>query len=315
MAFKLVDHVKKAKKIWVNGEFMEWDDCKIHVISHVIHYGSGLFEGFRCYATPSGPQVFRLAEHVRRLYDSCRIYRMELGVGQDEFSKAILETIRVNEHESCYVRPIVFRGYGAVGVNPLENPIDLVIATWEWGAYLGEEALKKGVDVCVSSWNRAAPNTFPSMAKCTANYANGQLIKMAAIADGYVEGIALDPSGHISEGSGENLFLVRDGRLYTPSWGSSILLGITRDSVMRLAREVLDLEVVETALPRETLYTADELFFTGSAAEITPIRSVDKITVGSGERGPITKKLQEEFMGIVQGEKEDRWGWLTAVKG
>lgn len=315
MAFKIVDRVKKSDKIWVNGEMMDWDDCKIHVVSHVIHYGSSLFEGFRCYSTSRGPAVFRLEDHTRRLFDSCQIYRMELPVSRDEFNDAVLETIRVNGHESCYVRPIAFRGYGAVGVNPTASPVDLLVITWEWGAYLGEEALKKGVDVRVSSWNRMAPNTLPALAKCGANYANAQLIKLEAIADGYVEGIALDVSGFVSEGSGENLFLVRDGVLLTPPIGNSILQGITRDSVIRIAREILDLEVREVQIPRESLYTADELFFTGSAAEVTPIRSVDRVTIGEGTRGPLTAKIQEEFMGIVQGEREDRWGWLTPVHG
>jgi branched-chain amino acid aminotransferase len=314
MAFKIVDRIKKADKIWVNGEYMAWDECKVHVVSHVIHYGSALFEGFRAYKTPRGPAVFRLKEHIQRLFDSCKIYRMELPITQEEFCQAVLDTIELNKHDACYVRPIIFRGYGAVGVNPMAAPVDLVIATWEWGAYLGAEALEQGVDVCVSSWQRAAPNTFPSMAKCSANYANAALIKMEAVKDGYTEGIALNPAGHISEGSGENIFLVRDGVLTTPALGNSILSGLTRNCVIRIATEILGLEVREESIPREALYIADEVFFTGSAAEITPIRSVDKIPIGKGKRGEITRKLQEEFMGIVAGEREDRWGWLTYVQ-
>jgi len=314
MAFKVVDKVKKADKIWVNGEFMNWDDCKIHVVSHVIHYGSALFEGFRAYKTPRGPAAFRLKEHVRRLYDSCKIYRMEIPYPQRDFAQAVLDTIKVNKHEACYVRPIVFRGYGAVGVNPMPAPIDCVVATWEWGSYLGAEALEKGVDVCVSSWNRQAPNTTPAMAKCSANYASGALIKMEAILEGYEEGIALDRTGYVSEGSGENIFLVRDNVLLTPDLGSSVLAGITRNCVTKIATQVLGLTVREVRIPREALYIADEVFFTGSAAEITPVRSIDKVPIGKGSRGEVTRRIQEEYMGIVKGEREDRWGWLTYAK-
>lgn len=302
----------KSEKIWYNGRFVDWDDCNIHIASHVIHYGSALFGGMRCYETKLGSAVFRVNDHTKRLIDSCKIYRMEPPYTKEDFNNAILETIRVNRMKACYVRPIVFRGYGSLGVNPFPCPIDCAIIIWEWGKYLGQEALEKGVDVCVSSWNRMQPNTFPAMAKASANYMNSQLVRMEAIVGGYVEGIALDPSGHISEGSGENIFIVRNGKLYTPHLASSVLSGITRDSVITLARD-MGIEVIEDALPRELLYVADEVFMTGSAAEITPVRTIDKITVGSGRRGTITEKLQDEFFGIVSGDRPDRHGWLTFV--
>lgn len=299
-------------KIWMNGKFVDWKDAKIHVLSHVVHYGSGWFEGDRCYNTKNGSAVFRLEAHVRRLFDSCKIYRIKVPYSEADFAKAILETIRVNNMKECYIRPLVYRGYASLGVNPFPCPVDCVIAVWEWGAYLGPEAAEQGVDVMVSSWRRAAPDTFPAMAKCVANYANSQLIKMEAIEHGFVEAIALDSDGYVSEGSGENIFLVRDGKLYTPPFAASVLPGITRDSVLVLAKD-LGIEVVEMRLPREMLYIADEVFFTGSAAEITPIRSVDKIQVGAGKRGPVTKRLNDEFMAIVRGEKPDRHNWLTYV--
>ena len=302
-----------TEKIWHNGRFIPWADATIHVLSHVVSYGSSVFEGIRCYSTPAGPAIFRLREHVRRMVDSAKIYRMEnVGYSAEQLAEAMLELVRVNKMEACYLRPIVMRGYGDIGVNPLKNPIDVYIACWSWGKYLGEAALAEGVDVCISSWNRFAPNTLPALAKAGANYMNSQLIKMEAIANGYAEGIALDTAGYVSEGSGENIFVVRDGKIHTPPLGASVLPGITRDSVLALARD-LGIPTVETIIPREMLYIADEVFFSGTAAEITPIRSVDKITIGSGRRGPIAEKLQKEFFGVINGVREDRYGWLTPV--
>ena len=301
-----------TEKIWHNGVFIPWEEARIHVLSHVVSYGSSVFEGIRCYATPRGPAVFRLREHIRRMLDSAKIYRIEVGYKLDELAEAILELIRVNRMSACYVRPIILRGYGEMGVFAGRNPVEVYLACWEWGRYLGEEALAQGVDVCVSSWNRLAPNTLPALAKAGANYMNSQLIKMEALANGYQEGIALDPAGYVSEGSGENIFVVRDGRILTPPLGASVLPGITRDTVIKLAED-LKIPLVETLIPREMLYIADEVFFTGTAAEITPIRSIDRITIGSGRRGPVTEKLQKEFFAIIEGTKPDRHGWLTAV--
>jgi branched-chain amino acid aminotransferase len=298
--------------IWMNGSLVNWADAKIHVASHVIHYGSGVFEGARCYDTPRGSACFRLGEHLKRLLNSAKIYRMEYPLGVDGFINAVLETIRANQFKACYIRPLVYRGYGAPGVNPLGSPVEAVILCWEWGKYLGAEALEKGVDVRVSSWTRSAPNTFPTMAKSVANYASGQLIKMEAVLEGYTEGIALDVHGHVSEGSGENIFLVRDGIIYTPPLHSSVLPGITRDSVMAIAHD-LGYEVHEEVLQREALYIADELFFAGTAAEITPIRSVDKIVVGPGRCGPITNAIQTRFFEVVEGRVPDTHNWLTYV--
>jgi branched-chain amino acid aminotransferase len=299
-------------KVWMNGEFVDWADAKIHIASHVVHYGSGVFEGARCYATPRGSACFRLDAHMRRLYDSAKIYRMEPPVARGPLTEAVLETIRTNEFKACYIRPLVYRGYHTLGVNPLPCPVDIAILLWDWGAYLGQDALKDGVDVCVSSWARSAPNTFPTLAKSTANYANSQLIKMEAVVEGYSEGIGLDTGGYVSEGSGQNLFVVRDNVIYTPPVSASVLPGITRDTVMTLARD-LGFTVREDMLPRELLYIADELFFVGTAAEITPIRSVDKIPVGNGKRGPITEALQQAFFKMINGETPDRHGWLTYV--
>ncbi|MBM3750927.1 MAG: branched-chain amino acid transaminase [Acidimicrobiia bacterium] len=299
-------------KVWMNGKLVDWANATMHVAAHVIHYGSGVFEGARCYSTSKGSACFRLDAHMRRLYDSARIYRMEYAVGQDEMTTAVLDTIKANGLPACYIRPLIYRGYNALGVNPLPCPVDGLILVWEWGAYLGADALEHGVDVRVSSWTRSAPNTFPAMAKSVANYANSGLIKMEAVVEGYSEGIALNPGGMLSEGSGQNLFLVRDHVLYTPTMSSSILPGITRDSVMTLARD-LGFEVREVQLPREMLYIADEVFFVGTAAEITPIRSVDKVTIGSGKRGPVTAALQQAFFDYINGAVEDRHGWLTYV--
>jgi branched-chain amino acid aminotransferase len=304
--------INKSDKIWFNGKFVPWDEAKVHVLSHALHYGSSVFEGMRAYKTVTGTAAFLLDGHVKRLFESAKIYRMEIPYSFDEIKEAILETIRVNKHEACYIRPLVFRGYGDLGVDPRACPVDVIIATMEWGRYLGPEAIEQGVDVCVSSWRRMAPDTFPALAKSGANYANSQLIKLEALENGYVEGIALDVAGYVSEGSGENLFIVRDGNLITPSLNFSLLGGLTRGAVITLAKD-LGVPVQEQAVPRELLYIADEVFFTGSAAEITPIRSIDKMIIGAGRRGPITERLQVEFFGIIEGELPDRHGWLTPV--
>jgi branched-chain amino acid aminotransferase len=298
--------------VWMNGRLVPWKEATIHVASHVVHYGSSIFEGFRAYATPKGTAIFRLKDHTRRLYNSCKIYRMEIPYAQEDFNRAVVETVRANKLRSCYIRPLVYRGYKALGVDPFPNPVDCAILVWEWGQYLGAAALENGVDVKVSSWWRMAPNTFPALAKSGANYMNSQLIKMEAILDGYAEGIALNIRGHISEGSGENLFLVKDGVVHTPPLSSSVLPGITRESVMTLLGE-MGVRVVEDTIPREMLYIADEVFFTGSAAEVSPIRSIDKIVVGAGKRGPVTKRIQEAFFSYVNGAREDTYGWLTYV--
>ena len=302
-----------AKKIWHNGKFIDWDNANIHVMSHVIHYASSVFEGIRCYSTPSGPAVFRLREHIQRLRNSAYIFRMEVEFSIDDLVNACLETVRVNEFQECYLRPIIFRGYGPFGVNPMGNPIETYIASWVWGKYLGAEAMEEGVDVCVSSWARMSSNSLPATAKSAANYMNSQLIKMDAIKNGYVEGIALDSQGNVSEGSGENIFIVKDNILYTPPMSSAVLQGITRDSAMQLAK-LLGYEVREQVMPRASLYIADEIFFTGTAAEITPVRSIDKIKIGNGARGPITAALQKEFFAITSGEKEAPGNWLTFTK-
>jgi len=299
-------------KIWMNGKFVDWKDATIHIATHVIHYGSGVFEGARCYSTPKGSACFRLEPHMRRLMESAKIYRMEYPLDLQPWFNVVLETIRINEMKACYIRPLLFRGYKELGVNPLSIPVDAAVMVWDWGAYLGSAALEEGVDVKVSSWTRMAPNTLPAMAKSTANYANSALIKMEAVVDGYSEGIALDVNGNLSEGSGQNLFLVRDGQILTPPVGSSILGGITRDSIITLAREA-GYTVTETVLPREALYTADEVFFVGTAAEVTPVRSVDKIKVGAGKPGSVTKALQTAFFKVINGEVPDRHNWLTYV--
>ena len=299
-------------KIWMNGKLVEWKDATIHVASHVVHYGSAVFEGARCYATPKGSACFRLDAHMRRLQHSAKIYRMEYPLDLAGWERAVLETIRANEMKACYIRPVVYRGYDSLGVNPLTCPVDAAILLWEWGAYLGQKALEQGVDVKVATWSRMAPNTIPAMAKSAANYANSGLIKMEALADGYAEGIALDVFGNVSEGSGQNLFIVRDGQIHTPPLASSILGGITRDSVITIARD-LGYTVTEAALPRESLYIADEVFFVGTAAEVTPVRSIDKIRIGSGSRGPITEAVQRRFFAVINGEVPDRHGWLTYV--
>lgn len=306
--------LQPTEKIWHNGRLIAWNNAQIHVLSHVVSYGSSVFEGVRCYETQQGPAVFRPREHMRRLIDSAKIYRMELSYSLEQLTDAMLEVIRENNMRACYVRPIVLRGYGDVGVLPGNNPVETYIACFPWGRYLGEAALKDGVDVCVSSWTRIAPNTLPALAKAGANYMNSQLIRMEAAANGYTEGIALDEAGYVSEGSGENIFLVRDGKLLTPPLGASVLPGITRDSIVKIAGQ-LGIPIVETIIPRELLYIADEVFFTGTAAEVTPIRSVDRVKVGSGSRGPITEKIQKRFFDIVDGSAKDEFGWLMPVTG
>jgi len=302
----------KTEYIWMNGELVKWDDAKIHVLSHVVHYGSSVFEGMRVYKTANGPAAFRLNDHTQRLFNSAKIYRMKIPYTVDDLNEAIIKLIGVNKLEECYVRPVAYRGYNSLGVDPSSCPVDVAIAVWPWGQYLGEEALENGVSVCFSSWNRIAPNTMPAMAKSGANYANSQLIKLEAISHGYAEGIALDIHGSVSEGSGENIFMVRKGALVTPTFAASILPGITRSSIIKLA-EAMGIKVIERNIPREALYLADEVFFTGSAAEVTPISKIDNIQVGSGKRGPITEKLQKAFFDIVRGKVEDKYGWLTII--
>jgi branched-chain amino acid aminotransferase len=303
----------KSDVIWMNGKLVPWDDANIHIASHVIHYGSAVFEGVRCYNTPEGPAIFRLDAHTERLFNSAKIYRMDMPYTFEQLSRAQLETVAANKKDACYIRPIVYRGYEQLGVNPFPCPVEVAILVWDWGRYLGQEALETGVDVCVSSWARIAPNTLPAMAKTAANYMNSQLIKMEAIKAGYVEGIALDSDGYLSEGSGENLFLVKNGTLLTPPLVSSVLPGITRDTVVQLARR-LRIPVEEARLPREMLYISDEVFMTGTAAEITPVRSVDKITIGKGARGPVTEALQKAFFDVIECRVPDEFGWLTPVR-
>lgn len=304
--------LQPTEKIWYNGKLVPWNDAKIHVLSHVVSYGSSVFEGIRCYLTDRGPAIFRGIDHVRRLLDSAKIYRMEIPFTTDQLLSAMIETVQSNSLESCYIRPIVLRGYGDVGVLPRNNPVETYIAAYPWGRYLGEEAINDGVDVCVSSWNRIAPNTLPALAKAGANYMNSQLIRMEAAINGYAEGIALDEAGYVSEGSGENIFVIRDGKVFTPPLGASVLPGITRDSIVKIAQQ-LQIPIVETIIPRELLYIADEVFFTGTAAEVTPIRSIDRIPVGAGHRGPITERIQSRYFEVVHGKTGDDFGWLTFV--
>ena len=298
---------EKSDKIWMNGKFINWDEAQIHVLTHALHYGSALFEGIRCYKTQKGPAVFRLDDHLKRLYDSCKIYRMEIPYGLDELKKAILELIKLNKMEECYIRPLVYRGYHHLGVDPTGCPIEIAIAVYKWGKYLENHT------ACVSTWSRLAPNTLPSMAKCASNYMNSQLIKLEAREHGYGEGIALDINGHVSEGSGENIFIVRDSALITPPYGASILPGVTRNTVITKAVE-MGYKVIEENIPREALYIANEVFFTGTAAEISPVTSVDKVKIGCGEAGPITSKIRDNYYKLVRGEIEDKYKWLTYVE-
>jgi len=299
-------------RIWFNGELVAYEDATIHVLSHVVHYGSSVFEGIRAYDTERGPAVFRLREHMARLVDSAKIHRMDLGYSLDELCDAVIDTIADSGLDACYIRPVSFRGHGPMGVNPLKNPVETVVAVWEWGQYLGDEAVRSGVDVQVASWNRPAPNTLPAMAKAGGNYLGGSLIKMEAVMNGYAEGIALSVDGLLSEGSGENLFVIRDGVIATPPQTLSILPGITRDTVIQLARE-RGYEVVEKSLPREALYIADEVFFTGTAAEVTPVRSIDRYPIGNGSRGSITEELQTAYFETLRDVSNPK-GWLTFVR-
>ncbi len=301
-----------ASKIWFDGNMVDWKDANIHVLSHVVHYGTSVFEGIRAYKNENGVAVFRLEEHVQRLFDSAKIYKIEIPYTQEEIAEAILETVRVNDLNGCYIRPIVFKGYGELGVDPSNCPVNVVIAAWEWGSYLGEEGMANGVDIGVSSWRKPAPDTFPTLAKCGANYMNSQLAKLEAIDNGFDEAIMLDYNGHVSEGSGENIFLVEGEKLFTPSMSSSNLRGITRDSIMTVARD-LGYEVVEEVISRERLYIADEVFFTGTAAEVTPIRSIDHRQIGIGKRGPISEKIQAAFFDIVEAKVEDKYNWLSYI--
>lgn len=302
----------KADKIWMDGELIAWEDARIHALSHVVHYGSCAFEGIRCYKGKGAPVVMRLQDHVKRLFDSCKIYRIDVPYTQEDIRTAILETLKANKLHEAYIRPFIFRGFGSLGINPFPCPVHTCIAAWDWGKYLGPEALENGVSVRVSSWRRPAPNTYPALAKVAANYMNSQLIKIEAIQDNFDEGIALDSYGFISEGSGENIFVVINGTIYTPPSSSSILPGITRHCIFQLARD-MNITIKQHVLPRETLYTADEVFMTGTAAEITPVTRVDNLVVGSGKRGEITERLQQAFFGIISGEQKDKFGWLTPV--
>jgi branched-chain amino acid aminotransferase len=309
MAYQL----QETEWIWRDGEFIKWKDATVHVLAHSMQFGSSAFEGFRCYSTPNGPAVFRLEVHLQRLINSCKIYRMEVSYGVDELVAATCELVERNDMDACYIRPMVVRGYGAAGMVPFASPVNVYIPCWPWGTYLGEGALEKGVDACVSSWNRMAPNTTPSIAKIAGNYLGGQLIKMEALANGYDEGIALGRDGLVSEGSGQNVFIVMKGAIYTTPRNGTLLPGITRDSIITLARDA-GLEVHEVPIQREMLYTADEIFLTGTASEVTPVRSVDKIAVGTGKAGEITMKLQRIFLDLVHGKGTDAHGWLTHVR-
>ncbi|HEY3706497.1 MAG TPA: branched-chain amino acid transaminase [Terracidiphilus sp.] len=302
--------LETTANIWHNGELIPWEKAQIHVMSHVVHYGSSVFEGIRCYAQENGAGVFRLSEHMQRLIHSAKIHRMPLPYNLAQLNDAVVELIEANGVTPCYIRPIAFRGYGEIGVNPLKSPVEVYMANFPWGKYVAGHG---GADVCISSWNRLAPNTMPSLAKAGANYMNSQLIRMEADINGYAEGIALDVNGYVSEGSGENIFIVRNGVLYTPPLANSALSGITRDSVLTIARH-LGLTVIEQSIPRELLYISDEVFFTGTAAEVSPIRSIDRIVIGDGKAGEITRKIADEFFGIANGLKPDKFGWLTPVK-
>lgn len=299
--------------IWRDGVFVRWEEAQVHVLSHSLQFGSSAFEGIRCYSTPQGPAIFRLEDHLRRLIASCRIYRTELAYSLEDLVAACCELVERNGIQACYIRPMVVRGYGAAGMIPFASPVEVYLPCWPWGAYLGEGALENGVDACVSSWNRVAPNTIPAGAKVAGNYLSGQLVKMEALANGFAEGISLTVDGRIGEGSGQNIFLVRDGTLFTPPINGTILPGITRQSIMALAADA-GIPVREVEMPRDMLYLADEVFFSGTAAEITPVRSVDRIAVGTGKVGPVTRLLQQLFLDVANGRTEDRHGWLTHVR-
>jgi len=307
--------INKSDWIWQNGKMVAWDDAQVHVLTHALHYGSSVFEGIRVYPTPDGLRAFRLQAHTKRMQESAKIHRFEIPYSAAEINKVCCEVVLRNKlTNGAYIRPIAFRGYGDVGLAPPpEHPVDLIVAAWEWGTYLGQDALESGVDAGISSWQRVAPNTIPAMAKAGGNYLGSTLISLEAKANGFAEGIALSTDGTVSEGAGENLFIVKDGKVYTPSSSASILAGITRDTIITLAREA-GIDVVEQTIPREMLYIADELFMTGTAAEVTPVRSVDRIAIGSGSRGPITANLQTRFFGLFNGTTEDKWGWLEPVE-
>jgi branched-chain amino acid aminotransferase len=304
--------IGESEWIWRDGEFIKWRDAQVHVLAHSVQFGSAVFEGIRCYATPKGPAVFRLREHFKRMFNSCKIYRMDPKWTMDQLIAATRELVKRNKLDACYIRPMVLRGYGAAGMVPFDSPIETYLPCWPWGAYLGDEALEKGVDACVASWARVAPNTIPAVAKIAGNYLSGQLIKMEALRNGYEEAIALGPEGMVSEGSGQNVFAVDGGVIYTPPLDGTLLPGITRDTVLKLAEE-LRLRIIVQPLSREVLYTCDELFVCGTASEITPIRSVDRLPVGDGKVGPVTRAIQARFLDIVNGRAPDTYGWLTAV--
>jgi branched-chain amino acid aminotransferase len=304
--------IRATQWIWRDGELIAWSSANLHVMSHVVHYGSSVFEGMRCYDTPDGPAVFRMTDHLQRFHHSCRIYRMPVSHTAESLADAVRTVVTANGLDACYVRPIALRGFGAAGVNPAASPVETYIICWPWGTYLGEGALERGIDVCVSSWRRAAPDTFPMLAKAGGHYLAAQLMKMEAIGNGFAEAIALNVDGLVSEGSGENVFLVVDGTLVTPAVDGSMLPGITRDAVLTIARDI-GIPVHERAVPRELLYVADELFLTGTAAEITPVLSVDRTPVGGGCPGPMTRLLQERFLGIVRGTAVDPYGWRSPI--
>ncbi len=305
---------QEADWIWKDGEYVAWHDCRVHLLATAVQFGTSVFEGIRAYPTDRGPAVFRLREHIQRLIGSATIYRMLPEYDADKLVEVCLEVIRENDLENCYIRPMILRGYGTPGLNPTLSPIETYVAAWGWGTYLGKEALEAGVDVCVSSWNRMAPNTFPARAKAGGHYVNAQLMKMEAVQNGYVDAIALGPSGLVSEGSGMNLFLVHEGKIITPVLDGTSLAGITRSAVIQMSRD-LGYEVEARPVPREELYTVDEMFFTGTAAEVTPVRSVDRIEIGAGKAGPITLDVQQRFLETVRGENGDPHGYLTYVNG
>jgi len=305
--------INETEWIWRDGEFIRWADATVHVLCHSLQFGSSAFEGIRCYETPQGPAIFRLEDHLQRLLDSCRMYRMDVKYSLDELVAATCELVERNNLGSCYIRPMVLRGYGASGMVPFDSPVEFYLPCWPWGAYLGEGALENGVDACIASWTRVAPNTLPSMAKMAGNYLSSQLIKMEALRNGYAEGIALGPNGLVSEGSGQNLFAVHNGTLYTPTVNGTLLHGITRNAILTLAQD-MGIPVREQELPREFLYAADELFLTGTASEVTPVRSVDRIQIANGRRGPVTTRIQQRFLDLVHGRGDDTYGWLTHVR-
>ena len=305
--------ITETSWIWHDGKFVKWADATVHVLAHSVQFGSSVFEGMRCYNTPKGPAIFRLEAHLERMYHSCKIYRMDVPYTMDEIIAACGELVEKNQLDACYIRPMVVRGYGAAGMMPQDSPIEVFLPCWPWGTYLGAGALENGIDACVSSWQRVAPNTLPAMAKVAGNYLGGQLIKLEAMANGYAEAVALGHDGMLSEGSGQNVFLVKDGTLFTPPVDGTLLPGITRKSLITLAEDA-GIPVKEIPLPRESLYTADEVFLCGTAAEVTPVRSVDRIPVGSGKPGPITLQLQKKFLDTVTGKAADTHRWLTFVR-